>query len=294
MVAPMSTAAFALIFGSALCHASWNFLLKRSDHKTAFLGSLGAVSFAAFLIPAAVVTSIDGIGWRGLMFGGVSALLHGVYGLSLSRGYQLGDLSAVYPISRGMGPVIIPIAAVLFLGERTSVTAAFGIALVVVGIYGIHIEAGGLRGLSQPLRALNRPATRTALVTGALIATYSLWDKTALDHLSPLTLLQFAMAGHFLILLPLSLGNGASAIRGEWRQRGGSILAAGLLAPLAYVLILVALTTSRISYIGPAREVGIVFGALLGIVFLGEGYGRWRVLGSLLIVAGVLTLGLSP
>ena len=290
----MTTAAFLLVFTSAFCHASWNFLLKRSDHKTAFLFSLGTVSFAVFLIPAVVATSIEGIGTRGLMFGVVTALLHGVYGLSLSRGYQMGDLSTVYPISRGMGPALIPLAAVIFLGERTSLTAGFGIALVVLGVYAINIEAGGLGDLVRPLRALNRPATRIALLTGALIATYSLWDKAALDDLSPLTLNQFAMAGHALILAPIALRHGGRAVRHEWRERRGSILAAGVLAPLAYVLVLVALTTSRISYVAPVREVGIVIGAMLGVMLLGEGYGRWRIAGSLTILAGVLTLALAP
>jgi len=290
----MTTAAFLLVIASAISHATWNFLLKRSNHKTAFLWSLGAVSFAAFLLPAAVFAYIDGIGARGVMFGAVSALLHGVYGLALSRGYQLGDLSTVYPISRGMGPALVPLAAVLLLDERASVAAGFGIALVVAGIYAINIEARSLRDLIQPLRALNRPATRVAFLTGALIASYSLWDKMALDHLSPVTLNQFAITGWLLVLAPVALRSSAGPVRSEWRQRGGSILAAGVLAPLGYILVLVALTTSRISYIAPAREMGIVLGALLGVLFLGEGYGASRILGSLLLLAGVLTLGLAP
>ena len=86
----------------------------------------------------------------------------------------------------------------------------------------------------------------------------------------------------------------ASGVRSEWRERGRSIVAAGLLAPLGYVLVLIALTTSRISYVAPAREVGIVLGAALGVLFLGEAYGTSRMSGSLLILAGVLTLGLAP
>ncbi|MEE8385351.1 MAG: EamA family transporter, partial [Dehalococcoidia bacterium] len=262
----MTTFAFGLIITSAIFHATWNFLLKCSIDKSAFLWSLGAVSFAAFLIPAAVFAYIDGIGTRGLMFGAVTILLHGVYGLTLCRGYQLGDLSAVYPISRGMGPALIPLAAVLLLDERASVAAGIGIALVVAGIYVINIEGRSLRNLTQPLRALNRPAIRIAFLTGALIASYSLWDKTALDHLSPVTLNQFGLAGWLLVLAPLALRSRAAPVRSEWRARGRSILVAGILAPLGYVLVLTALTTSRISYIAPAREMGIVFGAILGVV----------------------------
>ena len=290
----MTTLAFALVIASAVLHSTWNFLLKRSSDKSAFLWSLGAVSFVVFLIPAAMSAYVDGIGTRGVMFGTVTALLHGVYGLALCRGYQLGDLSAVYPISRGMGPALVPLAAVLLLDERASVAAAFGIAVVVAGIYVINIEGRSLRDLAQPMRALNRPAIRVAFLTGALIASYSLWDKTALDYLSPVTLNQFGLAGWLLFLAPLALRSSAAPIRSEWRQRGRSVLVAGILAPLGYVLVLTALTTSRITYIAPAREVGIVLSAILGVVFLGEGYGNWRILGSLFILTGVLTLGLAP
>jgi drug/metabolite transporter (DMT)-like permease len=290
----MTTVAFILVIGSAFSHATWNFLLKRSEHKTAFLWSLGAVSFVIMLVPAIVVTAVEGIGAQGVMFGVVSALLHGVYGLSLSRGYQLGDLSAVYPISRGMGPALVPLAAVILLEERVSVAAGLGIALVVAGVYTINIEPRSAGDLLQPLRAVSRPATRIALLTGGLIASYSLWDKAALDHLSPVTLFQFAMAGHMMVLAPLALRDGAGHVRTEWRDRRRSALAAGVLAAMAYLLVLFALTTSRISYVAPTREVGIVIGALLGVLFLGEGHGPWRISASLLIVAGVLTLGFAP
>ena len=72
------------------------------------------------------------------------------------------------------------------------------------------------------------------------------------------------------------------------------MIAAGILAPVAYIMVLVALTTSQVSYVAPVREVGIVLGALMGVVFLGEGYGRFRLAGSVLIVAGVIVLGLAP
>lgn len=293
----MTTAAFFLVFGSAFCHAGWNFLLKRSGHKVAFLGSFAAVAFLAFLVPTAIAIYVEGLSARGALYGLVTAALHGVYGLALARGYQLGDLSAVYPISRGMGPALIPPLAVLLLGETASPAAGFGIALVVLGIYAVHIEGGesyGLRAVLQPLRLLGRPATRWALLTGALIAAYSIWDKAALDHITPLALNQFAMAGHALVLLPVAALVARGAVTAEWRERRSSVLAAGVLAPLAYVLVLAALTSSRISYVAPTREVGIVIGAVLGVAALGEGYGPWRVVGAALIVGGVVALAAAP
>lgn len=289
----MSTVAFALVITSAFAHAGWNFLLKRSEHKTAFLWSAGGVAVAVMVAPAIVFAFIDEPGWEGVAFGAGSGVIHGVYGLSLSRGYQLGELSSVYPVSRGMGPALVPFFAVILFDEHVSLMAGAGIGIIVVGIYATHIDQRLWRDISHPLRALTGPATRTAFLTGTLIACYSLWDKAALDYLSPVTLNGFSMAGHFLVLTPFVAALGTTGMRNEWRLRGRSIVAAGLLVPLAYTLVLAALTTSQVSYIAPVREVGIVIGAFLGVVFLGEGYGITRVLGSALIVAGVIGLAVG-
>lgn len=290
----MTAAAFGLVVASAFAHAGWNFLLKQSGHKLVFIWSLGLVAAAILLIPAIAFAVADGMGPAGLLFGAVSGLIHGIYGLTLARAYHVGDLSTVYPVSRGMGPALIPIFAILLLDERVSAPAGVGIALVVLGIAALHMNERLWRDIKHPARALTSRATQMALVTGALIATYSLWDKAALDHLPPVTLNGFSMAGHFLVLTPLVALSGANAVRAEWRTGGRRILAAGVLSPLAYTLVLVALTTSRVSYVAPVREVGIVLGAWMGVVFLAEGYGSARLLGSALIVAGVLMLAVAP
>lgn len=290
----MTTAAFLLVLVAAVAHASWNFLLKRSEHKIAFLWSFTAVSLVVFFVPAVVALAIEGLTWQAVGVGLVSALIHGCYGFSLARGYQLGDLSAVYPVSRGVGPALIPIAAVLILGEHVSAGAAAGIALVVLGIYTIHVESWKPRDVLQPLNALGRPATRIALLTGGFITCYSLWDKFSLDHITPLGLNEFSLVGYLFSLAPLTFRNGAVALRDELGDRPWRMLVAGVCAPLAYVLVLVALTASRVSYVAPTREVGIVLGAIAGVLFLGEGYGGSRIGGSALIVAGVLTIGISP
>ena len=131
-------------------------------------------------------------------------------------------------------------------------------------------------------------------MTGGLIACYYLWDKNTLDYVSPVVLNQFGMTGHFLVMSLFASGNGVGALREEWRERRLAILAAGVLIPLSWILVLVALTTSEVSYTAPAREVGIVVGATLGVVFLGEGFGMSRVWASGLVVAGVLVLAVAP
>jgi drug/metabolite transporter (DMT)-like permease len=290
----MTGVAFALVLASAVSHATWNFLLKRSEHKVAFMWSMSVVSFVVFLIPAAVFAYTRGIGWEGVAFGCVSGILHGAYGMALARGYQIGDLSVVYPIARGMGTALIPLAAVLLLDESISRWGGLGIGFVVLGVLAIQLQSIHPRDLLHPSRNMVVPATAVAVLTGTLITMYSLWDKKTLDFLAPVTLNEFSMFGYSLLLPPLVFREGSALLVAEWRNRWVTIIAAGLLAPVGYMFVLIALTTSRVSYVAPAREVGIVLGALLGVVLLGEGYGRIRIFGSLLIVAGALTLGLAP
>lgn len=290
----MTTAALLLVLASALCHSGWNFLLKRSDHKVSFMASSAGVGALIFLVPAVVVTVHEGIGWLGFGMCLVTAALHGVYGFSLSRGYHTGDLSLVYPISRGSALAFIPVLAVILLNETISTQAWAGIALVLAGVYSINLDPHAMRDLLAPLRSLAGPTGRAALMTGGLIAAYSLWDKRALDEVSPVTLNQFAMFGHVLVLSPILLVDGGQRARREWSLNWRTILAAGLLTPMAYLLILAALTTSEVAYIAPSREIGIVFGTVLGVVVLHEAYGAMRVAAALLIVTGVFLLAVAP
>lgn len=290
----MSTSALLLVLASACCHSTWNLLLRRSAHKPAFLCSLMAVGWVIFLVPTAVVLALDGLPAAGLAFGVATAVLHGGYAVALARGYQIGDLSSMYPISRGMGPALVPLLALVLLDENVSSVAGLGIALVVAGVYVISVDWDGSAGLLRPLRTLGRADTRIAVLTGGLIASYSLVDKAALDHISPLALNQFAMAGSVIVLTTLAFAGGGMPLRAEWRQSSRAILVAGLLAPLGYLLVLVALTTSRIAYVAPTREVGIVISAVIGVAYLGEGYGPYRLAGAMLILVGVITLGVAP
>ncbi len=291
----MTTAAFLLVISSGACHATWNLFLKQSDHKITFMASASFVGSLLFMPLALVIALANGLSAQGVLLGCVTGCLHGVYGLSLTRGYRLGDLSAVYPVARGLGLALVPVFAAILLDESISAIAVLGIVLVGLGVYGIHVELHTLRDVIAPLRSLNTPAGRASLFTGALIACYYLWDKNALKELSPVVLNQFAMVGHTLVLAPVVLLNGRDGgVRNEWSRRRSSILAAGLLLPFAYVLVLAALETTRVSYIAPAREVGIVFGTAFGVSFLGEGLGGARIWAALLILAGVLTLALAP
>jgi uncharacterized membrane protein len=248
------------------------------------------------LLPAIVFAIVDGFSREQLLYGLGTAGLHSFYAVFLTRSYTEGDLSSVYPVSRGVGPALVPVLAVVLLNESISTGAVIGIVLVVMGIYTIHIDARLIRDLSHPIRALAAPGTRIAFLTGLVIALYSIWDKAGIDHgLHPMILNAFSIGSYFLILTPFVGASGGGGVvptevRSQWRR----IVTAGILAPSGYLLVLIALESTRVSYIAPTREVGIVLGAAMGVLLLGEGYGLSRIWGAMLVVLGVAVIGLSP
>jgi len=292
----MTSAALALVLTSAVIHASWNFLVKRSGHKIVFFWAMAAAGLPLVTGPAIFFAVREDFGLTQLWYCLGTSTLHALYAITLTRGYYLGDLSSVYPVSRGIGPALVPLLAVLLLNETVSGWAALGIGLVVIGIFAIQVDSRFLGDLAHPFRALTAPAMRVAIATGLVISCYSLWDKAGLNHdVPPLTLLLFTIIGNFVGLWPAVLwGIEPGTLRSEWDSQRRSILTAGVIAPLGYALVLIALTTSRVSYIAPSREVGIVIGTAMGVLILGEGYGLTRIWGSLLIVAGVIALAVAP
>lgn len=291
----MTTAALVLVLTSAVMHASWNFLVKRSRDKVLFFWAMAVVGLIGLTIPGVIFAIVDGFTPTMLGLACVSVSLHASYAVSLTASYRYGDLSSVYPISRGMGPALVPLLAVILLGESVSTVAVVGIVLVVLGIYAIHIDQRFLRDFSHPLKMLAQPGTRLAFLTGLIIAAYTISDKTALNHdLNPVTLSLFDVTGNVLGLLPAVVAATFGELRREWDLDRTRIVGAGVLAPVGYLLVLIALTTTRVSYIAPSREVGIVVGTAMGVLLLHEGFGLSRIWGSTLVVAGVVTIAVAP
>ena len=169
----MTIAALGLVLVAAFLHAAWNLLAKRTGGGAALVWLYGTAS-AVLLTPPAVAAHHrrPEIGPAGLASRCASAILHVAYFLALQRGYQLGDLSVVYPIARGTGPLLTTIAAVILLGERPSAIALLGAALIALGVF----------ALAKPDRqtaAHARSAIAFGLLTGVLIAAYTICDKRA-------------------------------------------------------------------------------------------------------------------
>ena len=209
-----------------------------------------------------------------------SGLLHVGYYTSLQRGYREGDLSVVYPLARGTGPVLSVAGAILFLGERPSAVGLAGGAMIVAGVLALAVGGSSRAGIGA------------AIATGAFIAAYTVWDAHAVGPLNQPPIAYFCGAEviRATLLVPLALRDDIGA---TWRRDRRAIIGVGTLSPLAYVLVLFALTRAPISLVAPVRESSVVLGALLGARVLGEGDLLKRVLAATAIALGIAALALS-
>lgn len=282
----MPLTALSLVLLAAFAHASWNLLAKGATGGAVFvwLTTLVAVAALAPFAAAALIAGRASVSVAGAGFMAGSGVLHSAYFVAVQRGYRVGDLSLVYPVARGTGPLLATLGAVVVLGERPGLVVALGIALICLAVLSL---AG------RPRRA-DRAAIGYALLVGVLIALYTVWDKHAVDGLgqSPVVYLcgnYLAMLG---LLAPAVLRRRAQLGR-TWRAHRRAVLGVGLLGPLAYVLVLVALASTDVSFVAPAREVSIVVATAFGLRMLGEGDRRRRLAASAVIVAGVVALALG-
>ncbi|HIF44000.1 MAG TPA: EamA family transporter [Dehalococcoidia bacterium] len=291
---PMTALSLVLVLLSAVAHASWNLMLKRAGDPEVFAWVMlvvGSILLAPVGLALLWYNSMD---FPGLWFLLASVVLHVFYFMLLARGYATGDLSLVYPVARGMGPMLVPVLAVIFLGEIVETMAIVGIAAIVGGIYTISWWGNFHQVLRSPLLFLKSAGMRYAVLTGLTIAVYSIVDKEGVGHIQPLLYIYFLDIGTVALLAPYILANkGMGTVKAEWRANAVPITVSGLLAFAAYGLVLTAFSLSRVSYVAPAREVGIVIGVLMGIFLLKEPFGRGRLLGSGLIVGGLVLIAFS-
>jgi drug/metabolite transporter (DMT)-like permease len=282
----MTSEALALVLGAALLHAGWNALAKRARDPQAFLWwatCVGAVALLPFGIAQVAAT---GIAPAAAPFMVATIVLHGLYFYALGRAYRTGAFSLVYPVARGLGVALVPGVALVVFDERLSAVGVLGIALVVCGVVALHF-APGQPPVAGAAAARFGAASAWAVVTGLTIATYSVVDKAGVAHLHPVVYMTVIGLGCALILLPALAGRG-DVVRREWAENWRTILAAGVMTGVGYMLVLFAFRLSKTGYVVAARELSIVFSAVIGSLWLKEGRLGPRLLGAAIILAGVV------
>ena len=289
----MTLLTLALVLASAVIHASWNLWAKQigaTARQAALMWLLTGISSVAYA-PLAVWLYLHG-DWRpsplALGVTMASGAVHIVYFLLLLRGYRVGDLSLVYPGARGTGPLLAFGGALALFGEPLTPAALAGALLIATGV--LVLTAGA------PIADRSRlaPGLRYGLATGALIATYTLWDGWAVKgaHIPPLLFYWGGEVTRVLLFTPAAMGQREEIAR-LWRDERPRVLGIALLSPLSYILILLAMSTGAVSRIAPAREVGILVGAYLGGRVLGEGQRRRRLIAAAAFAAGVIALAVG-
>jgi len=289
----MSPLALTLVLTAAVLHATWNLSAKRAagGDNVAFVWLMSLVSTAlalpfGLLSWAADPPSLGLLPWVAVVASGV---VHGVYFLLLQHGYRHGDLSVVYPVARGTGPLFAVVAAVALLGERPGMAGSVGIAAILAGI----VLVSGLLAVSGGRQARSAGVGWGAL-TGLWIAAYTVVDAWAVTSLglAPFIFFLLSLAVTAVTLAPFALRDSAS-VRREWRDSRRQIVVVGVLSPVAYTLVLFALRLAPLAYVAPLREVSMMVGVLYGVWLLHERVTAMRLAGVTLMIAGVVALSFA-
>ncbi len=288
----MTALALLLVLIAAFLHATWNLCAKRAGGGLPFVWLVSTV-ICSLYVPVLVgywLWRHPTLTWTQVAWILGSGVLKTGYSLFLQRGYRTGDFSLIYPLARGTGPLLSTLAAVLLLGERPA-PLAFAGGVVIVGA--IFFLTGGAQ-LFHESRAHLRNAVNYGIVSGLFIAAYTIWDQRGVHRMGiPPVIYDGGTAFVVLTLVtPFALPRWSEVSYHAIKHKR-YVAGMALLSPVAYVLILTAMSFTPVSYIAPAREVSIVIGAFIGARYLKEADGRRRIWAALAMAAGIVALALN-
>lgn len=287
----MSASALILVIAAAICHATWNLLNKKAAHVgPAFVFAYGFCSVIVYLPWVLWILLYEEQTWSFAAIAciALSGLLHLAYSLCLQKGYQLADISVVYPVARGIGPLLSTFGALILMGEPATIHSVGGMFMVVLGVLLIATQ-GNIRRLFRPEAIVG---VRWGILIGGLIALYTLVDAYGVKALmiAPVLFDWATCLTKTLMMLPHT----ARTPRQAWEQMRGHWLLAwtiGTLSPLGYILVLYALQNgASVSLVAPAREMSMLLVTLAGLYLLREPVGKGRLFGCIAIGAGVALL----
>ena len=278
----MANLVFIAVLFAALCHASWNALIKGGldPLSSATLILAGATVFALAAVPFVPLPAA--VSWPYL---GASSVIHVFYFAGLAEGYRTGDLGQVYPIARGAAPLMTAAAGTLIVGEHLGALAWGGIVALAVGVLLLSLRGG------RDLARLDRRAVGFALFTAVTICIYTVVDGVG-ARLSgnSLSYVLWGFIGICICLVPYALwrnGRALFADLGHFWQRG---LAGGALQCVSYGVALWAMTLAPIAIIAALRETSVLFGAAIAVIVLKEPLRSVRIVAAVLIVAGLVLI----
>ena len=269
----MSAAALALTLAAAFLHALWNLLLARERDPEPATSIAICASVVVFAPVAAILWDVDSRVWPYIA---VTSLLQLLYFSLLATAYRRAELSFVYPVARGLAPVLVLVVGVVALGTGASAAQAAGVVLVGLGILLV-------RGIG---RERDAAGAVLAVAIASTIAGYTLVDKSGIRYADPIVYLELAMLptalGSLVLVSLLPLGR--RRLRGAVRR---TPVVAGVLSFGAYALVLAALRRAPAASVAAVRETSVLIVAALAARMLGEEVGPSRLAGAALVVFGV-------
>jgi drug/metabolite transporter (DMT)-like permease len=290
----MTSLAFTLIMFSAVMHAIWNLMVKQSHHKTVFIWWMfvsSGLMFTLLLVLLRLPIPVPDGKVLLMALGGGSCFA--LYHLFTGRAYSSGDISLTYPLCQ-TSMLYVPAWGVLLLSEKLSLTGIGGISLVALGAYSVQLQKFSLGELLRPFRNLGNPAVRAALAAGFIYSFGVMFDKVGVQRYHPLYFTWLMVLIMFTLMsLNLVRDRYRNRIKAEWQANWKLILASGPVLMASFIAFRYGLKMAPVSYAVPVRQVSIMVGVLLGMIFLGESYGRIRLASALLILAGAFLIRLG-
>jgi len=274
----------AMVLLAALLHAGWNAVYKGrgSGLATGVVITIGMGGTSLLVSPFFPIP--DPASWG---FLAASITLHICYRIFLAASYRYGDLGQIYPISRGMGPLLVTIIGLFWLGEKLPIQVLLGILLVIIGITSL-----AFRGTSISVFHTARPVL-LAIGTGIFIAGYTITDGLGARLAgTPHGYIIWLMAVDALIFVPVIGYLRRDALKAFSAKDWLIGLACGVAALVAYWLFVWAMTLAPIAPAAALRETSVIFAALIGAIFLKESFGRWRLTAAVIVTLGVVLMRL--
>ena len=280
----MTSTLLLMVLAAALLHAAWNALVKSGgspEFTVAGIKLTGSI-LCLFALPFFPLPNVES--WPAIF---ASVVVHNVYYYSLAQAYRAGDLSLVYPLFRGLSPLLVAIGGYLLIGESLGYWALLGLLLITVGLISLTVNPGNLGKVSAS-------SIRWGLFTSALIASYTLIDGigvrkagNGISYIIWLFVFEIIPIGTWLIVTQ----------RQAWfkylRQSTSQVFFGGVAASLAYGLVIFAMSLGAMALVSSLRETSVIFAAIIGAVLLGEPFGRRRILAASIVAAGAIVMRLG-
>lgn len=278
----MSHTALAIVLFAALLHASWNALVKAVPDRALTLAGVSGMHALAGVVLIALSPAPAMVSWPSIF---ASTFIHYAYYALLFHAYRLGDLSQVYPISRGLAPALVAIGTWLVIGEILAPMGLLGLALISAGIGFLALQRGAAKA--------DNKAIAVAAMLGLTIASYSIsdgigvrWSQSPTGYMGWLFLLESPV---MLAILMTRKRNGTAFDRRVF----GLGLIGGLFAVAAYGLALYATTFAPIGAVSAVRESSVIIAALIGVIAFGERPWKGRMISACIVAVGVATLAFA-